>query len=307
MASAPTITDVYEGAVAPRTGLRTRFLEPDGHPRIHVLETPDGSHAGGDVPTILLHGGGASALSYLPLLEQLDGHHLVAVDRPGFGRSGPVRYDPETFRSTAVRFVGAVLDALGTDRANLVGNSMGGLWAIWFALDHPERVRRLALVGAPPLTPGTSIPAPLRILAAPGLGELMGRLMTPSPKTVRQMMGAFGEADTIGHHPEVVDSLVATGADERIGAANLAETRAVLTTLRGFRPDLELTETDLSRLEPPTLLVWGADDPVGGEEVGRRLAGSIPQARLELLEAGHMPWLGHPSRTAELLAGFLES
>lgn len=113
-------------------------------------------------------------------------------------------------------------------------------------------------------------------------------------------MGAFGEGDTIGRHPELVDEMVAAGHDPVTSAANLAETRAILTAVRGFRPQLRISAGDLSEIGAPTLLIWGSHDPVGGPEVATRTTDSIPDARLEMLDAGHLPWLGDPHQVGEL-------
>lgn len=298
----PTVQKVHQEAVAARPGLRSRRLEPAGHPPVHVLEQP-----GPGMPLVLLHGGGSSATYYLPLLDELGDRHVVAVDRPGFGLSAPVAYEPDSFRRTAVEFVRGVLDVLEVDRADVVGNSMGGTWALWYALEEPARLRRLALLGAPPLVPGTRIPAALRFMAAPGVGELVSRVMTPSPRMVEQIMASFGEEETVGDHPEVVAGAIAGAADPVASRSQLAETRAVMTTLGGFRDELRLSRAELAAVEVPALLVWGQDDPVGGAAVGRTLADTLATATLELLPCGHIPWFGHPRRVADHLERFLEA
>ncbi len=59
------------------------------------------------------------------------------------------------------------LDALGLQRAVLVGNSMGGLFSIWFALEHPERVAGIVLPGTPAVTLETTAPKPMRMMSLP--------------------------------------------------------------------------------------------------------------------------------------------
>src|SRR5258708_12323345 len=96
---------------------------------------------------------------------------MIALDRPGCGLSDGFDYSSvDDIRGHAVTFLGAVLDALGLDRARIVANSMGGLWSLWLALDRPERVSSLALLGCPALAAGTSAPAALRIMSPRGLG-----------------------------------------------------------------------------------------------------------------------------------------
>lgn len=128
--------------------------------------------------------------------------------------------------------------------------------------------------------------------------------MTPSPKMVEQIMGTFGEGETIGRHPELVDAMVAAGHDPVASAANLAEARAILTAIRGFRPQLRISGDDLAEISAPTLVVWGSHDPVGAPEIATQTANSIPDARLEMLDAGHLPWLGRPHQVGELTDPF---
>jgi len=85
---------------------------------------------------------------------------------------------------------------------------------------------------------------------------------------------------------------------------NLAELRAVLSPF-GYRRELRLRPDELGRLTMPTLLVWGEHDPVGGAKVAQAAADRIPGAHLELLPAGHGPWLGHPDRTVDMVANFI--
>jgi pimeloyl-ACP methyl ester carboxylesterase len=64
---------------------------------------------------------------------------------------------------------------------------------------------------------------------------------------------------------------------------------------------------ELRRLTAPPLLIWGNHDPVGAIEAAQVTAAAIPEAQLEVLPAGHVPYLGHPERASELLSGFVRS
>jgi pimeloyl-ACP methyl ester carboxylesterase len=238
------------------------------------------------------------------MLERLDGVLGIAFDRPGFGLSDPLDLPPERYREAVVRCVEGVLDALGLAETALVGGSMGGTWALWYALARPERVRRLVLLGAAPLLPGTRVPPFLRMMTTPLLGELLQRAVKSSPRMVIRMMTAVGEGDTIVNHPQLIDSLVAAGNDPIAAATNLAELRAIISPA-GFRPALRLRPEELRGLRVPTLLVWGDHDPVGTVDVAETVAGLIPNARLEVLPAGHVPWLGNLDRTAALVSAFV--
>ena len=281
-----------------KASVRGRYLAVGAARRVHAVEAGEGP------PAVLLHGSGTSSISLLPVLERLDGVRGIAVDRPGFGLSDPAALPRERYRAAAVGCMDGILDALGVAATALVGNSMGGTWALWYALARPERVRRLVLLGAAPLLPGTRVPPPLRLMATPVVGEVLQRVLKPSLKQVVRLMASLGEADTIASYPELIESLVAAGNDPVAAAANLAELRAAISPV-GFRRALRLRPEELRQLRVPTLLVWGDHEPVGGVNVAQTIAALIPDSRLELLPAGHVPYLGNPDRTAELVSTFV--
>jgi pimeloyl-ACP methyl ester carboxylesterase len=279
---------------------RGRSIEVRSGRRVHVVETGDGP------PVVLLHGSNTSSVSLLPILERLKGVRAIAVDRPGFGQSEPARVPRERFRDAAVAFVDELLDALALKTPALAGNSMGGTWGLWYALARPERVRRLVLLGSAPLLPATRPPIPLRVTAAPLLGDVLPRLVKPNRKLLVRLLAAMGEKDTIVRYPQLIDSLVAAARDPIAAAVNLAELRAIISPF-GFRRSARIQPDVLRRLSVPTLLIWGDRDPVGTVEVARAVAKLVPQAQLETLPAGHVPYLGHPERVSELVSTFVRS
>jgi pimeloyl-ACP methyl ester carboxylesterase len=277
-----------------------RHIELGSGRRVDVIE------AGQGPPVVLLRPTGSLSLMFLPLLERLDGVRAIAVDRPGVGLSDPAYLPPERFREAVVEWLDEVLDALGLDASALVGSSGGGTWALWYALARPDRLRRLVLISAAPLLPGTRAPLPMRIMAAPKVGELLGRLMKPSPAMIVRMAASMGERDTMVYYPDQIEALVAEGNDPVASKANLAELRAVISPF-GFRRSLLVQPDELRRLSVPTLLVWGDHDPGGAVRVAEAIADLIPDSRLEVLPAGHLPWLSNPDRTAELVSEFVRA
>ena len=181
----------------------------------------------------------------------------------------------EDFREYAVGFVGDVLDVLGLDAAHLVGASGGGIWATWYSLAHPERVRGLVMLGSVPTLPGGRVPLPLRLAATPGIGDLMVRAVKPGRRMLLKMMASVGEAETIVRHPDLLDSLVAGARDPVATQANLAELRALISP-RGIRTSMRLSREDLRRLAVPTLMIWGDRDPVVPLVQARAVAAEIP-------------------------------
>ena len=270
---------------------------PSGQ-RVHVIDVGRGE------AVVHLHGANTSALSHLMLAERMSTTRSFLVDRPGCGLSDPTEFTPGRFRDHAVRFVDEVLDALELGSATLVGASGGGIWATWYALARPERVRGLVMLGSVPALPGVRVPLPLRLTVTPVVGALLARGVKPSRRMLLQLMASMGEADTIVKHPDLLDSLVAGARDPVAVRANREELCALMSPF-GWRHPMRLTPQELRRLTAPTLMIWGDHDPVVSVEHARAAATLIPKAQLEVLPAGHVPQLGNPDRVAELLERFV--
>ena len=143
-------------------------------------------------------------------------------------------------------------------------------------------------------------------MATPVIGDVLERVVKPNAKMVVRLMSLVGEKDTIVRYPDLIESLGAAGGNPIASAANLAELRAIISAL-GFRPAMRVSPEDLRQLTVPTLLVWGDHDPIGGVKLAQATASLIPDAQLEVLPAGYVPWLGNPARVSDLLSGFVRS
>lgn len=276
-----------------------RYIEINGEHKIHVIEVGTGP------PLVYLHGTGGPAFTITPLLEHLEGVHMIALDRPGFGLSDIIDTDDKNYRNMAVKVTDQILDAVGVDQVSLAGSSGGGVWAIWYALAHPERVHRLILLGSAPLLPGTRAPLPLHLMVTPIIGDIMARIPA-NEKTVVQMMAMMGEKETIIKYPRIIEALAASNNDPVTTKASRTEFSALLSPL-GFRKDMKIRTDHLAKLTMPTLVIWGEHDPLGGEDVARTVSEAIPNCVLELLPAGHVPYLGYPARAANLISDFVLS
>lgn len=271
---------------------------------VHVFDV--GESRGDDPPLLMLHGGGGFSATLAPMMAELDGRRLLAIDRPGYGLSGDFRYTTANNRDAAVAVIDRVLDGLEIDQVDLLGNSGGGYWAIAYALQRPERVNRLVLVGSVPTLPGTRAPVPLRLFTIGPFTRLLARLQPPSESAVHQQFAAFGEGETIRDHPAVVQAIVAQHRTDRSTAVDTSEFAALLR-LRGWQPSSRLTEHELSRLEAPTLFIWGGRDPLGSPAAIDGTIAAMPDATLEVIdEGGHLPWLGAAGRCAALVGAFLD-
>jgi 2-hydroxy-6-oxonona-2,4-dienedioate hydrolase len=109
---------------------------------------PDG-RGEGPSPTLLIHGGLSQASEWSLLAGRIPGH-VIIPDRPGCGLSYRVDYGSvPDFRKAAADWMLDLADGFGVDQFDVVGNSMGGFFAMAFAIAHPDRVHRLVLVGSP--------------------------------------------------------------------------------------------------------------------------------------------------------------
>lgn len=275
----------------------SRFVRvPAVDGRAHLLE------AGRGPELVMLNGMGTPAAMWAPLMAELEGRRLLAVDLPGYGLTDTGDRFADDLRANAVSFLEDTLGALELSRPAIVANSLGSLWAIWLALERPERVGAMVHVGCPAATPGTVPPLPLRLQSVRPLGRLLARLQPPSPGQVEQLAKMAGEHPL---DPELVDLLVAT---ERLPGFvdTLLSTLHAMLRLRGYRPEMELEGGELARLDRPNLLVWGSRDPFGSPEAGGRMTAAMPDAAIRLVDGGHAPWLDEPERVGRLTTAFLE-
>ena len=293
----PEIHQVYQRLLSGGP-VSSRQVEVAGG-RVHLLE-----HGAGP-PVVVLHGAGNPAGFLLPLLRELHGVRAIAPDRPGVGLSDPIDLPQDRYREAAVAWLDRLLDTLELDTTNLLGHSGGAMWALWYALAHPDRIERLVLLG-PPAVPKTRCPLPLRLATTPVVGQLLSRLVPPSPKsTLRFAHHVAGEKETLARHPDLVDLLVAAGRDPITDHVSKAELRFFASPF-GFRRRSRVRPDDLRQLAMPTMLIWGEYEPLGGVAVAQSVTDLIPHARLEVLPTGHGPWLGQPTRTAATVLEFVQ-
>ncbi|MFW6091741.1 MAG: alpha/beta fold hydrolase [Actinomycetota bacterium] len=296
------VQEVYDHVLS-GAAVQSRHIDVGTDRRVHLLEKGEG-------PTlVLLHAAGTAAGLFLPLLHEFERVRALAPDRPGQGLSDPIDLPRQRYREAVVAWVDRLLDELGLDDTALLGNSGGAVWALWYALSRPDRVRRLVLIGSPAL-PGTRPPLPVRLMATPGVGDLLSRASSPSPESMVRFARFIGEAETLPAYPDLLDLLVAVARDPVADRAGRAEVRALtspfaLLSPSGWRRRSRVRRDDLRRLSVPTQVVWGERETLGSVATAQALADLIPQGRLQVLAGGHAPWLAEPARAAAAIGGFV--
>jgi pimeloyl-ACP methyl ester carboxylesterase len=252
-------------------------------------------------PTVLIHGGLSEASEWSLVAGRLTGR-VVMADRPGCGLSEAIDYRRVEFRRAAEDWVLDLLDHIGPDPVDLVGNSTGGFFAISFALAHPERVRRLVLVGAPAGL-HEELPLFVRLWGNRFTGPLIARLRTDDPETFRtRVMATLLVAHAERVPVELLEVMVAAAAIPGVDRAARSFLQAV-TTLRGWRRELMLRE-EITRLATPTTFLWGEADAFARPASGRRVWDRMPDARLLAVpDAGHLLQLDRPDIVTAAIAG----
>jgi 3-oxoadipate enol-lactonase len=229
----------------------------------HVIDGEAGA------PVVVFGGSLGSTLEmWAPQVPVLTARfRLVRYDHRGHGGSGsaPGPYDLDDLGRDVVE----LLDRLGIERAHIGGLSLGGMVAMWLAIQAPERVDRLAL-----LCTSANLGPPSRWTeraAAVRAGEIeqvaeaaLGRWFTPAfaarePEQIERFHGMITSSDPEGY----------AGCCEAIGAMDLLP--------------------DLHRVESPTLVIAGADDPSTPPEHAAAIASRIADARVEVVaDAAHL-------------------
>lgn len=278
---------------------RSRWVSDREGRRTYVIGRGEGR-----CPTVLVHGGLSEASEWSLLAGRLPGH-VVIPDRPGCGLSYRIDYrGVADYREAAAAWLLDLADGVGAGQVDLVGNSMGGFFAMAFAIAYPDRVRRLVLVGYPAGL-ANQVPLFARLWGSPVTGPLISKLKITDPETYRKQVFAR----LLVAHPETVpldllEMMVAAAALPGADRAAYTMLRAV-TTLRGWRPKLMLRD-GMASLPVPTLFLWGGADAFGLPPIGQGLAARMPDARFEVLpDTGHLPQIDRADTVASAIIGFL--
>ena len=250
---------------------------------------------GDGFPALFIHGSGPGVSAWanwrlvMPALsERL---RVIAPDMAGFGfseRPAGIRYDLDTWVAQAI----GLLDALGLEQADVVGNSFGGALALAMAIRHPQRVRRLVLMG--------SVGVPFDITE--GLDAVWG--YTPSFENMRRIMDYFAWDRSLVND-ELAElryrASIRPGFQESFGAMFPAPRQRWVDALAS-------REEHIRALPHETLIVHGRDDRVIPLLTSLTLAEWIDRSQLHVYgRCGHWTQIEHASAFNRLVVDFLTS
>jgi 2-hydroxymuconate-semialdehyde hydrolase len=280
--------------------------------RKHVAQIDEARVAycdeGSGPPVLLLHGcpfGSFVWRNLIPLLAKT--HRCLAPDLLGLGDTETPPEADWSLLAQAATMV-SLLDALGIERAHVLGHDHGGAVAQVLAANYPARVDRLILtdVEAYDNWPSAEERPFVRATQLPVLGSLV--LWVWSRRTVLRatLVRAKAVHDPHALSPEFIEALIGANLGDRHRRAKTKRFLAGQFDSRNNRVTMDVVP-GLRRFDHPTLLIWARDDVHFGPEWGERLRREIPGVeRLEVLPStGHLLMEERPEQLATLVHEFL--
>ena len=263
-------------------------LTTDVKDDLHELHTAEGVlryYDVGDGPALLfLHGSGPGVTGWRNFCGVLPAFakdfRCLILEFPGFGVSDDFGGHPMV---TAQGVVAPFLDALGVDRVDIVGNSMGGGVGINFAIHHPDRIGRLVTIGGI----GTNI-------FSPGPSEGIRLLQEFTEDPTRQRLIDWLKS-MVFDLSIVTDELIeerwalATDPETLAAARRMYGKAAFAQMMAGMKAaDVPMPWALMHKVQAPTLLTWGRDDRVSPLDMALIPMRTIPNAELHVFpNCGH--------------------
>ncbi len=256
-------------------------LTPEG--RVHYYDA-EPRIPGGGVPLVLIHGLGDRDESWAPMLKRLKraGFHVYALDLLGYGRS-PRPENGDYSIAGETKFVYDFVQALGLQKTDVGGWSLGGWIAISLAHQHPELLDRVVVFDSAGMRDQPDIPKNLfEPHSADDVAQLWSRMepeAKPLPRNVRE--------DAVRNFDDVQQT--------------------VEKGYQAFRSDTPL-DSLLPTLTQPLLIVWGSTDGLTPLRLGQEMHTLAPASELDIVEGcGHLAPSLCAARVAPAVADFLKS
>ncbi len=261
--------------------VKENFIQVDGN-KIRYLETGHSKNT-----LVLVHGLGASAERWSNTIPYFaKDYHLIVPDLIGFGYSDKplVDYTTDFFSDFLRKF----LDSTGIEKPNILGSSLGGQVAAEYASGN-NKIKKLIL----------SSPSGIMKQSTPALDAYIMAALYPNEtnaKNAYEMMGG----SKIKVDPRIIEGFV-----ERMKLPNAK--MAFMSTILGLK-NAEIITNKLKGINVPTLIIWGANDPVIPVKYADEFVSSIKDCRFHRMDGcGHTPFVHDPKAFANIVLDFLKS
>lgn len=273
----------------PTEGETSRYVDAKGV-RIHYNEV------GGGPVLICIHGGGPGASSWSNFQSNIAAfakdYRVILLDLPRFGKSAkiPIEGPQLTVMASILR---DFVDVLGVDKVRIVGNSYGGQVAIKFAIDYPDRILGMVVIGSAPVLHSLFCPMPVEGVKL--IGNYYRGDGGPTLDKMRQIMKIM-----------VFDQSLVTedAVKARFEASMDPEAVKVNSGPPLIRQDLT---AEFTQVATPTLVVWGMDDRAGALDIGLLMVRTFQNAEMHIFSrCGHWAQVEHAEAFNQQVLAFFK-
>jgi 2-hydroxy-6-oxonona-2,4-dienedioate hydrolase len=249
---------------------------------------------------VMLHGSGPGASGWSNFHRNIDalanaGYRVVLVDSPGWSKSDPIVLEAGTSRTASnAAAVAGVLDAIGAKKAHLVGNSMGGASALHFAVDYPERLGKLVVMGGGAARQSLFVPQP-----AEGIKLINQLYHQPTMENLKRMLNVF-VYDPSKLTPELVEARFENMMKRRDHLENF------VASLKNNPVPRDELSARIGSITSPALVIWGRDDRFVPLDAGLRIVWTLQDAQMHIFsQCGHWAQWEHADKFNRLVLSFL--
>ena len=274
------LTKTYLVTIVVAKMMEEKFLQIDEH-KIRYLESGTSKNT-----LVLIHGLGASAERWnnvIPIFA--DNFRVVVPDLIGFGYSDKptADYTLDFFSEFLEKFFAAS----DIKRPNIIGSSLGGQISVEYASSHSQDIEKLILVS----------PSGMMKQSTPALDAYIMAALYPNEISAKN---AFELMEGSGKH---VEDQIVDGFIERMRLPNAK--LAFMSTVLGLKNSISIT-SKLQSISAPTLIIWGADDPVIPINHADDFVSAIQDCRFYRMDGcGHTPYVQDPRTFASKVLEFL--
>jgi 2-hydroxy-6-oxonona-2,4-dienedioate hydrolase len=252
----------------------------------------------GDETVVMLHGSGPGASGWANFNRNIEplvaaGYRVILMDCPGWSKSDPIVCTGSRSELNA-RALKGLMDAIGLDKAHLIGNSMGGHSAVAFALANPARTGKLILMGGGTGGASSFVPMPTEGI------KLIGALYRqPTIENLKRMMSVF-----VYDTSSLTEALFQARLDNMLTRRDHLENfvKSAEANPKQF-PDVGHR---LGEIKAPALVIWGRDDRFVPLDTGLRLVAGLQNAELHVFSrCGHWAQWEHADKFNRMVLDFL--